>query len=363
MEKSLLDYLKEIPDCRGQNGRRHPLWLILLIIIMGMMSGYWGYRQLGRFVERHRLALIQILKIQGARVPSYSTIRRVMMNLDYVELEKIFNLWSQQSCQISSAEWLSVDGKSLRNTVSNYETAEQSFLSCVSAFSQEKGLVLGVKYMSNKEESEISVVRQLLEVLDLTGVIFTFDALHCQKKTVEAIIDSQNHYLVKVKKNQPKLYEQIEKQVESEIAVKKYSHEEKTRNRLTLREVEVFEVPQNLDELWKNAGCVIRVKRSGIRGGEKVESLSYYLCSLSPKSRRLAQGIRGHWLIENRLHWVKDVILEEDISPQKAGFSSINLSLLKTWTLTLLRIQGFPSLKEAISLLGHNLKELLSFCT
>ena len=132
--------------------------------------------------------------------------------------------------------------------------------------------------------------------------------------------------------------------------------EEKTRARDTLRIVEVYEVPKNLDPKWIGAGCVIKVKRSGTRGSEPYSSISYYLCSLSPQSRRLAAGIRGHWLIENRLHWVKDVIYEEDDSPQKAGLAPINLSLLKTWVLTLLRIHGFDSIKGAISEMSHNLK-------
>ncbi|NEP35080.1 ISAs1 family transposase [Moorena sp. SIO3B2] len=77
--------------------------------------------------------------------------------------------------------------------------------------------------------------------------------------------------------------------------------------------------------------------------------MSYYLCSLPPQSRRLADGIREHWLIENSLHWVKDVIYEEDTSPQRSGFAPKNLSLLKTWVLTLLRAHGFHSIKAAIS--------------
>ncbi len=79
LDKSLIDYLKQIRDERTPSGRRHSLWLILLIMILGIMSGYWGYRSLGRFVERHRRQLIDTLKIPKARVPSYSTIRRIMM--------------------------------------------------------------------------------------------------------------------------------------------------------------------------------------------------------------------------------------------------------------------------------------------
>ncbi|MGD1698400.1 ISAs1 family transposase [Dapis sp. BLCC M229] len=182
MEKTLIDYLKEIPDFRDPKGCRHPLWLVLLIMIMGIISGYWGYRQLGRFTQRHRLSLIKLLNIPQARVPSYSTIRRVMVQLDYQKLQIAFNQWSQEYSKISSHEWVSIDGKSLKNTVNNYDTSEQNFINCVSAFSHERGLVLGIKIFNNKQESEITIVRQLLEILDLKGVVFTLDALHCQKK-------------------------------------------------------------------------------------------------------------------------------------------------------------------------------------
>jgi hypothetical protein len=107
MDKSLIDYLKQIPDFRHPEGCRHPLWLVLLIVIMGVISRDWGDRALGRFVERHRRELIKLLSIPKARVPSYSTIRRVLLGLDYEELEKAFNQWASQYGQIPSHEWLS----------------------------------------------------------------------------------------------------------------------------------------------------------------------------------------------------------------------------------------------------------------
>jgi predicted transposase YbfD/YdcC len=180
---------------------------------------------------------------------------------------------------------------------------------------------------------------------------------------VETIIKSGNDYLVKVKANQPKLYQQIKTQSLQAPAVKKYVDQEKTRERDSNRIVEVYEVQKNIDPKWIGAGCVIKVERSGTRSNQEYNNTGYYLCSLSPQSQRLAAGIRGHWLIENRLHWVKDVIYEEDSSPQKAGFAPINLSLLKTWVLTLLRVHGFDSIKGAISEISHNLKYILSFCT
>ncbi|NEQ62167.1 MAG: ISAs1 family transposase [Moorea sp. SIO4A1] len=104
-----------------------------------------------------------------ARVPSYSAIRRVMINLDYEELQFVFNQWSKQYSLIPSSEWISLDGNSLKNTVNNYDKAQQNFINCVSAFSHQRGLVLGLKMMENKHESEITVVRDLIKLLDLTG--------------------------------------------------------------------------------------------------------------------------------------------------------------------------------------------------
>ncbi|NEP54234.1 MAG: ISAs1 family transposase [Moorea sp. SIO3C2] len=183
------------------------------------------------------------------------------------------------------------------------------------------------------------------------------------KKTLAEIIDSGNDYLVKVKKNQPKLYQQIETESKQQTPRQKVIHHEKTRNRNTVRQIEVFEPPENLDPLWMGVGCVIKVSRSGTRGNEPFKSISYYMSSKSPQSRRLVDGIREHWLIENSRPWVKDVIYEEDISPQISGFAPKNLSLLKTWVLTLLRAHGFDSIKAAISEISHNLKYILSFCT
>lgn len=182
LDKSLIDYLKQIPDEREPSGKRHPLWLILLIIILGIMSGYWGYRGLGRFVERHRRQLIETLKIPQARVPSYSTLRRVMMQVDYQALTQVFNEWASKYTHNSSGQWIAIDGKSLKNTVNDCYGKQQNFVMMVSAFTHERGEILGIEVMENKKQSEIAAVQDLIQVLDLSGVVFTMDALHCQKK-------------------------------------------------------------------------------------------------------------------------------------------------------------------------------------
>jgi predicted transposase YbfD/YdcC len=359
MSKSIIDYLKEVPDPRGAQGSRDDLWQILLIIIMGIMSGHKDYRPLERFVERHRRSLIKLLALKHGTVPSYSTLRRMMIDVDYAALNSAFNNWAQEQPRPRGAA-IAGDGKSLRNTVSNGDNDKQNFISMVSLFSQEQGVVVATAIMENKKESEICVIQQLLSQLNLENHVFTMDALHCQKKTVEAIVESNNDYIIKVKKNQPKLQEAIRVQTDEETAIQVKVEDELSKGRKVQRLVEVFAPPQNIESKWKGVGSVIRVTRSGERDGESYSTLSYYLSSLPPKSERIAKLIRGHWQVENRLHWVKDVIFDEDKSPQKAGNAPINLSIMKTWVLSVFRYHGFDSIKGAIDHFSGNIPTMWS---
>lgn len=359
MSKSLIDYLKEVPDPRAARGSRDDLWQILLIIIMGIMSGQYGYQELGRFVERHRRSLIKQLGLKQGTAPSYSTIRRIMLNVDYAELNNAFNKWMQEQA-IATGAAIAGDGKSLRNTISNADNNKQNFISMVSLFCQQQGVVVASAIMENKQESEISVIQQLLSQLKLENHVFTMDALHCQKKTVAAIVESKNDYIIKVKKNQPKLQAAIQSQTDHATPLQVKMEHDLSKGRTVQRLVEVFSPPATLDPSWENVQSVIRVTRSGERDGNVFSTLSYYLSSLSPTSERIAKAIRGHWHIENRLHWVKDVIFNEDKSLQRAGNAPINLSIIKTWVLSIFRMHGFESIKSAIDQISHNIPAMSS---
>lgn len=182
MGANLISHLREVEDFRTLDGRRHPLWLVLLFVIMGTMSGYVGYRAWGDFVKRHRQILIKMFEIQKHGVPSYSTIRRIVMGVDFDKLAKIFDQWAQKYVDLEKSEWCSIDGKSIKGTVQNYEKACQNFVSIVSVFASQRGLVLGMEKLENKEESEIATVQNLIAALDIKGAVFSFDSLHCQNK-------------------------------------------------------------------------------------------------------------------------------------------------------------------------------------
>jgi predicted transposase YbfD/YdcC len=149
-------------------------------------------------------------------------------------------------------------------------------------------------------------------------------------------------------------------QTDEETAIQVKVEDDLSKGRKVQRLVEVFAPPENIDSKWKGVESVIRVTRSGERDGESYSTLSYYLSSLPPKSARIAKVIRGHWQVENRLHWVKDVIFNEDKSPQKAGNAPINLSIIKTWVLSVFRLHGFDSIKGAIDQFSGNIPAMWS---
>ena len=137
----LVSYLREVADPRRRAGLRHPLAETLCMVVMGMMSGCCAYRELGRFMHHNRQELAAYLGLGKVRVPSYVTVRDILQRLDFEALSRAFALWSGQYVDWSG-QWLSVDGKSLRSTVSGHDSAEQNFVVLVSAFCQQHLLLL-----------------------------------------------------------------------------------------------------------------------------------------------------------------------------------------------------------------------------
>jgi hypothetical protein len=181
---SLIEHLKQVPEFRAARGQRHELWLVLLLIILDAMPGYWGYRPLAEFVEVYGKDICQKLElVSDTPLPSYSTFRRVMQGLDYHDLAKVFTNWAQIQHQAEPGEWFAADGKSIKGSVTHYNQAEQNFVSLVSLFSHQHGVVQAVMPMEQKRTSEQEVVRALLGAVGLSDIGVTLDALHCQKNS------------------------------------------------------------------------------------------------------------------------------------------------------------------------------------
>lgn len=182
------------------------------------------------------------------------------------------------------------------------------------------------------------------------------------KKTVEAIIESGNGYLIQVKGNQPTLFRTIKETVHSQPALSTVSSDERSRGRHEQRRVAVFHSPPSLSDTWTGLARLIYVERRVSRAGKEAQTHKYYISSVcSDEADLFATGIRGHWSIENRLHWVKDVLQHEDSSRIRKGNGVETLSILKNVAINLCRELGFDSIKAATIHFASNVKELCEY--
>ena len=184
MMSCLIEELKAIPDHRKARGKRHPLWVLLLLILMGVMAGYRGYRPLQRFTADYSQSLAELLGIELHRVPSFSTFRRTMLALDLDALSDAFEMWMLQQPELLrlGTGAVAIDGKRIRQPI-EAEDGKQRLVGLVSLFASQSGVSLKLQALTEQENQEIEVVRTLLKSLKLEGLILTMDALHAQKNT------------------------------------------------------------------------------------------------------------------------------------------------------------------------------------
>jgi hypothetical protein len=190
---NLIEQLKQIPDYRKGKGKRHALWLVMMLVLLGTLCGYRGYRPLADFSQHHWQSLCELLELPAnTRIPSYSTFRRVLQRVEFEPILGLFNRWSQMFIHLMEQTWVAADGKSIKSTLRDYSESYQSFVTTVSAFTHQSGVVLHLQVMDNKQTSEIDGVRQLIAALAGQPVVFTLDALHCQKKPSNRLLSSSN---------------------------------------------------------------------------------------------------------------------------------------------------------------------------
>jgi hypothetical protein len=182
MATPLISYLQVLPDVRSDLGKRYRLDDLLIMIILGMLSGCYGYRELGTFVKANRAVLVDLLGLKRNAVPSHVTIRTVMLGLDFAAVAASFHHWIAERLEVAPGDVFSIDGKALAATVSDAHGAMQAFQCFLSVYSQRHGVVHSLQRYEHGHSGEIPVLQQLIATLDLKGVTLSVDALHCQKK-------------------------------------------------------------------------------------------------------------------------------------------------------------------------------------
>ncbi|MEG4940814.1 ISAs1 family transposase [Microcoleus sp. F4-D5] len=364
---NLIEAIKSVPDHRHPRGIRHPLWLILMIILLGSCTGYWGYKPLAEFTKNHRSTLIKLFNLPpDIRFPCDSTFRNIILSLDFEVIAVLFNIWAGENLSIAPGELMAIDGKSIKSTSVGGNSSYQNFVSLVSAYSHDRGWVVRHKVMENQERSEIEVVEELVQELAGSQVVITADALHMQKKTVQLIIDGGNDYIITIKKNQSSLFKLAQKLVESVGAIDVAQTSECLHGRTTTRSTTIYPISAQLLPAWAGVKRIIAISRSGSRwSGKKsrrrlvdFHETHYYLSSRDWSAIQFESAIRGHWLIENRLHWVKDVTLNEDNCIYRGGNAPANWAMIRQFLVSLARMLGTRTLPSALRLMANQLEDV-----
>lgn len=335
---NLITIIREIEDPRVDRTRLHKLEDILVIAICALLCGAESFEDMEVFGEAKEGWFGTFLELPNG-IPSHDTFGRVFAALDPEKFLEAFMRWTQSLREVLSGEVVAIDGKALRRAIDKGQSPKV----IVSAWAVGSGLVLGQRKVEDKS-NEITAVPELLRSLELAGCIVTLDAMGCQKQIAREIIESDADYVLALKGNQGTAHEEIRTFLDDAIARKDpvlafWESVEKGHGRLETRRywqsdrIGWFADLGAWDSL-RSVGVVEAVRE--IEGKISVER-RYYLSSLTLDAPRFARAVRSHWGVENQLHWVLDVVFNEDQSRARLQHASENLATLRRWSLNLLK--------------------------
>jgi predicted transposase YbfD/YdcC len=341
---SLQQHFADLIDPRSERSRQHELLDIIGIALCAVISGAEAWTAIEAYGHAKRDWLAQFFRLPNG-IPSHDTFRRVFCLLDPEAFQRSFADWvaALAECGVGSRRAIPIDGKTVRR--SGRRGRGLAPLHLVSAWAGANHVSLG-QVAVDDQSNEITAIPRLLELLDLSGALVTLDAMGCQKEIAAKIVQGGGDYILAVKENQPHLHEDIAAcftaALETDFVDLEWSvarTEETNRGRDELRECHVIIRPTRLRDaaLWKGltAICMLLCRRV-VEGVEGIE-FRYYIGSFVGTAEEYLGAIRGHWGIENSLHWVLDVVFREDDSRHHAGNSCENLALLRKLAISLLK--------------------------
>lgn len=335
---SLITTLEEVPDPRVDRTKDHDLVDILVIALCTILVGGDSFYDMEQFAEVRLDWLKGFLRLRNG-APSHDTFNRVFQALDGRVLADTISRWTQSVREVLGGEVVALDGKSVRRALNRGE----EFRVIVSAWATESGLLLGQRKVKDKS-NEITAVPELLRALELAGCIVTADALHCQKETAKEIIEADADYVLALKGNQGTAFAEVKSFLDDAVSRADKSlvfleTVEKGHGRLEVRRywqsqrLEWFADKQNWEGL-RSVGMVESVREIN---GQPTVDRRYYFSSLALDINRFAKAVRGHWSIENQLHWVLDVVFGEDQSRARTEQSAENLAATRRLAINILR--------------------------
>ena len=341
--RGLLRYFDGLEDPRLDRTKLHALGDILFISLCAVTCGADSWTEVELFGHAKEEWLRRFLPLTHG-IPSHDTFGRVFSRLDPTQLEQCFLNWTAALAKISQGRLIAIDGKTLRRS---FDKADHRLaIHMVSAWCDANDLVLG-QLATSEKSNEITAIPRLLEMLAVEDAVVTIDAMGCQKAIAEKIVKQNGDYLLAVKENQPALYEVVTKTFEEltgpgipGVSYDFYEDVDADHGRLETRRIWTT----GWTDWWKD-----RTDWAGLKSFVCVESVRqikdhtsterrYYISSIEdPSAQTTLRYARGHWGIENKVHWSLDVTFREDTLRNRIGYSAENFSRIRRLAMNLLR--------------------------
>lgn len=342
---SIVKHFESLPDPRHHRNRRHLLVDVITIAVCGVIVGCPGPTAIQQWAKAKEDWLKQFLTLANG-IPSRDCIRRVLIAIKPEAFQSCFESWiaSLVAEHVETGSIIAIDGKTMRRSHDQHNGLGPLHL--VSAWLSEQGLSLG-QVATEEKSNEITAIPELIDRIDVKGAIVTIDAMGCQKEIAKKIVNAKGNYVLAVKDNQPKLHEAIKELFSDErqddllkMPTRECQTSDKSHGRKDERYYVLAKLPRDfpLKDQWpgiKAVGMAVRVteKRDETTNGD----VRYFICSRYLSGKRFAQAVRGHWGIENSLHWVLDVTFDEDQSRTSERRMADNLSWLRRFAISLLK--------------------------
>lgn len=340
----LLAALAAVPDPRDRRGVRYSLAGVLALAVTATVAGCRSFAAIGQWAAETAADTLASFGLVNGGVPDESTLRKLFARLDADALDRALGVWMwTRTFTVEQRRVIACDGKTVRGARTRPDGKAPHL---VAAFDHGAGAVLGQVAVDAKS-NEIPAVRTLLGQLDLDGAVVTLDAMHTQTDTATAITDAGGDYVFTVKANMPTLHAKLKTLPWKDIPA--HTARIAERGRRVTRTIKVADVPDWID--FPGAAQVAQLRRTVTDKATKTVEVVYLITSAGltdAPPQRLATWVQGHWGIENRLHWIRDVTFGEDGSQVRTGQAPRVMATCRNLAISILRIAGWDNIAAGL---------------